>query len=266
VSIDDEEVAPDEGMTLMEHLDELRSRLIKCAIAVIVGMVLAWTLYPGIYDFLVQPLCDVIQDSATETVVDSNDCGIALREPLEGLSIRLRVSGYVGIGFAMPVLLWQLWKFITPGLYEHEKRYALPFVFSSLFLFVLGAGLAYFTVARALDFLITIAGGDMEILFSPEPYIKLVTYMMLAFGIGFEFPVVLVALQLVGVLQTTTLRRVRRYAYVGILILVAVITPSGDPYSMLLLSVPMIVFYEIAILIGRFIERNRLKKALAGGS
>lgn len=253
MSIEEEEVTTEGGMTLMEHLEELRSRLIKCAIAIVVGMAVAWTIYPQIYDFLVDPLCDVIPES----------CDLVLRDPLEGFSIRLRVSGYVGIGLAMPVLLWQLWKFITPGLYEHERRYAVPFMISSLFLFLLGAGLAYYTLPRALDFLISIAGGDMEVLFSPEPYIKLITYMMLAFGIGFEFPVVLVALQLVGVLKTETLRRVRRYAYVGILILVAVITPSGDPYSMLLLSGPMILFYEIAVLIGRFIERGRARSAAA---
>lgn len=253
MSIEEEQVAAQDGMTLMEHLDELRSRLVKCAIAVVFGMTVAWTLYPQIYDILVHPLCDVIPQS----------CDLVLRDPLEGLSIRLRVSGYVGIAIAMPVLLWQLWKFITPGLYEHERKYAIPFMVSALFLFALGAGLAYYTLPRALDFLISIAGGDMEVLFSPEPYIKLITYMMLAFGIGFEFPVVLVALQLVGVLKTETLRRTRRYAYVGILVLVAVITPSGDPYSMLLLSVPMIIFYEVSILIGRFIERARSRKQAA---
>jgi sec-independent protein translocase protein TatC len=253
MSIDEDAVTTEGGMTLMEHLEELRSRLIKCAIAIVIGMAIAWTIYPQIYDILKEPLCQV----------EPGQCDLVLREPLEGFSIRLRVSGYVGIALAMPVLLWQLWKFITPGLYEHERRYAVPFIVSSLFLFILGAGLAYFTIARALEFLINIAGGEMEVLFSPEPYIKMITYMMLAFGIGFEFPVVLVALQLVGVLQTETLRRVRRYAYVGILILVAVITPSGDPYSMLLLSVPMIIFYEIAVLIGRFIERSRARSAAA---
>jgi sec-independent protein translocase protein TatC len=116
---------------------------------------------------------------------------------------------------------------------------------------------------RALEFLIDIAGGDVQVLFSPEPYIKLITYMMLAFGIGFEFPIVLVFLQLVGVLQPSTLARYRRYALIGILVAVAIITPSGDPYSMLLLSVPMYLFYEVSILIGRLIVRRRRKREAA---
>jgi sec-independent protein translocase protein TatC len=233
-------------MTLMEHLAELRGRLIKSVIAVVLGATLAWMLYPWIYDFLVHPLCEVEPDS----------CRLVLRDPLEGFAIRLRVSGYTGIALAMPVLLWQLWRFVTPGLYPKERRYAIPFIVSAIALFLLGAGLAYYTLPRALGFLIDIAGADVEILFSPEPYIKLITYMMLAFGIGFEFPVVLVFLQLVGVLRADTLKKYRRYALIGILVVVAVVTPSGDPFSMMLLSVPMYIFYEVSILIGSLIQRR----------
>jgi sec-independent protein translocase protein TatC len=251
VSLSEEEELDLEGrMTLMEHLTELRSRLIKSVLAIVFGTVIVWMLYPQIYDILVHPLCEVEPDS----------CELYLRDPLEGFSIRLRVSGYGGIALAMPVILWQLWRFITPGLYPHEKKYAIPFVTSALALFILGASLAYFTLARALQFLIDIAGADVGIIFSPEPYIKLITYMMLAFGIGFEFPIVLVFMQLVGVLQPSTLVRYRRYALIGILVTVAVITPSGDPYSMLLLSVPMYLFYEISIVIGKLIVRRRRKR------
>jgi sec-independent protein translocase protein TatC len=250
MSINEDELGDEGRMTLMEHLGELRSRLIKSVVAVVVGMAVVWMLYPWIYDILVHPLCEVEPDS----------CELALRDPLEGFSIRLRVSGYGGIALAMPVILWQLWRFITPGLYPHEKKYAVPFVASALTLFLLGATLAYFTMTQALSFLINVAGGDVAILFSPEPYIKLITYMMLAFGIGFEFPIVLVFLQLVGVLEPRTLILYRRYALIIILVVVAVITPSGDPYSMLLLSVPMYLFYEISILIGRIIVRRRRKR------
>jgi sec-independent protein translocase protein TatC len=233
-------------MTLMDHLRELRNRLIKCVAAVVAGTVIVWILYPQIYEILVRPLCQVEPES----------CRLALRDPLEGFTIRLRVSGYGGVALAMPVILWQFWKFITPGLYPNEKRYAVPFVASSLMLFVMGAALAYFALARALDFLIRISG-DVEVLFSPEPYIRLITYMMLAFGIGFLFPVLLVFLQLLGVLDVATLRKYRRIALVGILILVAVITPSGDPYTLMMLSVPMYVFYEVSILIGAMLRRRR---------
>jgi len=237
-------------MTLMDHLRELRNRLIKCVLAVVAGTVVVWIMYPEIYEILVRPLCQVEPDS----------CQLALRDPLEGFAIRLRVSGYGGIALAMPVILWQLWQFVTPGLYPNEKRYAVPFVLSSLVLFVTGATIAYFTVGRALGFLIGISG-DVQVLFSPEPYIRMITYMMLAFGIGFEFPILLIFLQLVGVLTPAVLRKHRRYALVGILILVAVITPSGDPYSLMMLSVPMYLFYEASIVIGAILLRRQKRRA-----
>jgi sec-independent protein translocase protein TatC len=163
----------------------------------------------------------------------------------------------------MPVILWQLWQFVTPGLYPHERRYAVPFVVSALALFMLGAGLAYYTLPRALDFLVNIGGDDLVTAFAPGKYFQLITYMMLAFGIGFEFPIVLIFLQMAGIVETDTLRKGRRFAIVGILVLVAVITPSGDPISMLMLSVPMIIFYEAAIIAGRIITKRQAAKANA---
>jgi sec-independent protein translocase protein TatC len=135
---------------------------------------------------------------------------------------------------------------------------------SALSLFALGAGLAYYTLPRALDFLISIGGEDNFVTaFQPAKYFTLITYMMLAFGIGFEFPILLIFLQMAGILSVSTLKSGRRYAIVGICVLVAVITPSGDPISMLMLSVPMVVFYEISIIAGRIIERRRSAAAAA---
>jgi sec-independent protein translocase protein TatC len=136
-------------------------------------------------------------------------------------------------------------------------------VASALALFVMGAGLAYYTLPRAIDFLVDIGGDDLVTAYSPGKYFQLITYMMLAFGIGFEFPIVLVFLQMAGILQTDTLRRGRRFAIVGILVLVAVITPSGDPISMLMLSVPMVIFYEVAILIGSILTKRQAARASA---
>jgi sec-independent protein translocase protein TatC len=175
----------------------------------------------------------------------------------------MKLSLYGGIFFAMPVILWQLWRFITPGLYAHEKRYAIPFVLSALTLFICGAGIAFYTLPQALTFLQQIAGDEIVNAYSPNKYFTLITYMMLAFGIGFEFPIVLVAAQMIGVLTPQNLASVRRYAWVGITVLVAVITPSGDPFSMLALSVPMIVFYEMSILIGKIIQRRKRAAAPA---
>src|SRR5512145_1034018 len=250
--------AVDTGMTLVEHLSELRKRLIICALAVLVGMLVGFVLYDWVFDFLLAPYKDVA--NASNSLGDGKLLQI---DPLEGFSIRIKTSAYTGIAFAMPVILWQIWQFVTPGLYPHERRYAVPFVVSALVLFVLGAGLAYYTLPRALEFLVDIGGDNLITAFAPGKYFQLITYMMLAFGIGFEFPIVLIFLQMAGILDTATLRKGRRFAIVGICVLVAVITPSGDPISMLMLSVPMVVFYELAIVIGSVITKRQAARATA---
>jgi sec-independent protein translocase protein TatC len=253
-----ERASPEQGMTLVEHLSELRHRLIICVVAVALGMVAGFILYEQIFDILIQPYKDIADNHRTLT-----GGRLLQTDPLEGFSIRMRTSVYAGIAFAMPVLLWQIWRFVSPGLYANEKRYAVPFVVSALVLFVLGATLAYFTLPRAFDFLIDIGGEGFVTGYTAGKYFRLITYMMLAFGIGFEFPIVLIFFQMAGIVETDTLRRGRRFAIVGICILVAVITPSGDPISMLMLSVPMVVFYELAILIGAFIGRRQARREAA---
>jgi len=251
--------SPEQGMSLVEHLTELRTRLIICVAAVAIGMLAGFILYEQIFDVLIRPYEDIA--GKHETIGGGR---LLQTDPLEGFNIRMRTSAYAGIAFAMPVLLWQIWRFVSPGLYSNEKRYAIPFVVSALLLFALGATLAYFTLPRAFDFLIEIGGEGFVTGYTADKYFKLITYMMLAFGVGFEFPIILIFFQLAGILETDTLRRGRRFAIVGICVLVAVITPSGDPISMLMLSVPMVIFYEVAILIGSFItKRQALRDAAA---
>lgn len=251
----------DARMSLVEHLTELRNRLIKIVLAVVAGMLLAFLLYDWMFDILLGPYTDFAKANPGTTIGDGKLLQV---DPLEGFGIRMKLAAYGGIGFAMPVILWQIWRFVTPGLYAHEKRYAVPFLVSALTLFVLGAGLAYYTLPQALDFLGRIGGEDNFVTaYAPTKYFTLITYMMLAFGIGFEFPILLIFLQMAGILSTQTLRRGRRFAIVGICVLVAIITPSGDPISMLMLAVPMVVFYEVSILVGRVIERRRAAGVVA---
>jgi sec-independent protein translocase protein TatC len=248
---------PDDGrMSLIDHLVELRDRLIKCAIAIAVGGVIGFLLYNRLFAALIQPYKDVCEAHPSSSITN---CKLLATDPLEGFTVRLRIATYGGIGIAMPVLLWQLWRFIAPGLYKHERRLAFPFVASALALFVMGAGLAYWTMPKALSWLQSIGGDNLVTGYQPAKYFTLITYYMLAFGVGFEFPVLLVFLQMVGVLKVETLRRFRRYAIVGITVVVAVITPSGDPVTMLALSVPMCVFYEVSIIIGRLMARKKAK-------
>jgi sec-independent protein translocase protein TatC len=246
---------PDDArMSLIEHLTELRDRVIKVVIALVIGMLIAFLLYDQIFSILIAPYEDIANNDASSIT----DGRLLQVDPLEGFGVRMKLALYGGIAIAMPVILWQLWRFVTPGLYPHEKRYAVPFLVSALVLFVMGAGLAYYTLPRALEFLIDIGGTDnFATAFAPGKYFTLITYMMLAFGIGFEFPILLIFLQMAEIITPQQLSGARRYAIVGICVLVAVITPSGDPISMLMLSVPMIVFYEVSILIGRILQRRR---------
>ncbi|HEX2576762.1 MAG TPA: twin-arginine translocase subunit TatC [Aquihabitans sp.] len=246
-----------EGMSLMEHLVELRSRIIRCAIAVAVGAAVGWLVYPAVFDLLVEPLKDLAENP------NVSDKLISLK-PLEVFMLRVRMSAYIGLVLAMPFLLWQLWQFIAPGLYQNERRYASAFVVSATVLFLLGAAIAYFTLPQALEFLQSLGGDDILYQYSPQEYLMLIVYMMVAFGVGFQFPIVVVFLQLVGVVTPKQLSQFRRFAIVIIFVVAAVITPSADPISLLALSLPMCVFYEVAIIIGRIVKRDRVGAGAAG--
>ena len=250
-------------MTLIEHLTELRTRLVRSLVAVGVGATLCWTFYDRIFNFLLRPYCRAlpeVADSDTPTLLTRSNCGLLVTNPLEGFGLRTTIALYGGIALAMPVILWQLWRFVAPGLYKHERRYAVPFVVLGAVLFALGSALAYWTIPKALDFLISIGGPDLITVYSAKPYLSLIIKMMVAFGLGFEFPLLLAFLQMIGVVKPQGLAKARRYAAVGITVLVAVITPSGDPISLCVLAFPMYLFYEASIIFGRIWMRRRARK------
>lgn len=244
-------VSSNDNMSLMEHLIELRGRLIKCAVAVAVGAALGWFLYHPVLATLRGPLDELAKKP---NVSDK----LLVLDPMEGFFLRLKMSTYIGLGLAMPFLLWQVWRFVAPGLYQNERRYATGFVFSATFLFLIGAAIAFFTLPQALKFLQTVGGDDLLYQYSPQKYLMLIVYMMLAFGLGFQFPIVVVFLQLVGVVTPQQLASWRRFAVVIVFVLAAVITPSADPISLFALAVPMCLFYEMSIIIGRLVKRRRL--------
>jgi sec-independent protein translocase protein TatC len=254
------EAAPTTGsetghMTLMEHIAELRTRIIRVMIAIGLAAIVAWFLY--------QPLLDLLLGPLRETAPKGSDLqeNLILTGPLQGFQVRIRITTYTAIALAMPVILWQIWRFVAPGLYENERRYGVAFIAVGSVLFASGAAIAFWTLPKALEFLQTIAGEDnFTQFYTPDSYLKLIVYMMLAFGIGFEFPLVVTTLNLVGAVSTDALRRHRRYVIVIVAVFVAVATPSGDPISMLALTVPMCLLYEVSILIARIRDR-RLRKA-----
>jgi sec-independent protein translocase protein TatC len=240
-------------MTLTEHLGELRVRIIRSALAVAVGMVIIVAFYDQVLEFLKQPYVDLCEQKPA-TFCDPE---LNTFSPTEGLATRLRVGMYGGIVAALPVLLWQIWRFVVPALNAKEKKYAIPFVASSLVLFSAGGVLAYLTVDRALEFLISWAGEDVNQIFSVSSYVSLIGLMIFAFGIGFLLPVLLVFLQLANAVSPGRLLGSWRYALVGIFFLAAMITPSGDPITLMMLGVPMMVLYFVAVLIGWIIVRKR---------
>jgi sec-independent protein translocase protein TatC len=181
--------------------------------------------------------------------------------PVQGLGTRMTVSAYGGIGLALPFILWQLWQFITPGLYKRERRLAAPFVISSFVLFLLGTALAWLTLPKALYFLAQF-GGDIDQLYAVDQYTSFVVKTAVGFGIGFQFPVLLVFLQLIGMITPQQLGKWRRFSIVFIVVIDAVITPGGDLFSLFALAIPMYFLYEAAIIIGKVMQRRKRKRAV----
>jgi len=251
-------VSPDDRMTLTEHLAELRSRIIRSLLAVVLGVIVLLALYDQVLNFLRGPYNQLCADNKQV------QCDLIFIGPLEGLTTRLQICTYGGIILALPVILWQVWRFIVPALHKNEKQYAIPFIFSAIILFLLGAVIAYYTLTPALDFLISWAGSGVKAQFTVSKYVSLVGLMMAVFGIAFEFPVLLVFLQLVGVLTPQVLMKGWRYAIMIIFVIAGVITPSGDPYSMLALAIPMSLFYLISIVIGLLFQKRRRAAEAAG--
>lgn len=245
---------PDDQMTLTEHLAELRSRVIRAALAVALGVIVILAFYDPVLEFLRQPydnLCQRRPDLVT-------NCDLFSLGPLDGFNARLRIALYGGLILALPVVLWQVWRFIVPALHSREKKYAIPFIVSSVVLFAAGGWLAYITLDKGLEFLVSWSGSDVQQAFQITKYVSLVALMIAAFGVGFEFPVLLVFLQLAGVVRPRQLVEGWRIAIVSIVVLAAVITPSGDPITLIALTVPLVLLYFVAIGVGHLIVRRRV--------
>jgi len=232
-------------MTLTEHLGELRHRLIVSVIAFAVAATVAAVFYNRLLGVLQHPYC----------VANPHDCRFYVTGPLDPLTLRVEMAAFGGLILAAPVILWQVWRFITPGLRSNEKRYAVPFVLASVVLFLAGCATAYFIFPHALRFLKDVGGNRLYELLSPTSYLSLIMWMMVLFGLSFEFPVVLVALELVRVVSSAQLLRWWRWSVIGITAAAAIFTPSSDPFSMLALAVPLVAFYFMAIGMGKLLGR-----------
>ncbi|MEN9802016.1 MAG: Sec-independent protein translocase protein TatC [Actinomycetota bacterium] len=248
-----QESRADAVMTLTEHLGELRTRIIRSGLAVALGLIAILVFYDPVLEFIRRPydrLCERRPDLVSE-------CDLYSLGPLDGFNARLRIALYGGLILALPVVLWQIWRFIVPALHKREKKYAIPFIASSIILFAIGGALAFVTLDRGLEFLVGWSGSDVQQAYQITKYVSLVAMMIAAFGIGFEFPVLLTFLQLAGIVTPRRLVASWRIAIVSIFVLAAVITPSGDPVTLIALSVPLIGLYFLSALIGHLFVRRR---------
>lgn len=232
-------------MPMMEHLAELRRRLIWSAVALAVATTIAFFWHEDILDFLIRPYRAAVPGGS-----------LAYFRPTEAFSTAMRVSLFGGIILASPVILYELWRFIAPALTKREKRWAYPLSIVLALLFVGGAAVGYVALERGLVFLFDFGGDALTPVIGAEEYLRFAIRFILAFGVAFEFPIFLFAAAAFGILSSARLRSNRRWAVLIILILAAVITPSGDPLTLLMLAVPLYVLYEITILAIRLILKK----------
>ncbi len=244
-------------MTLVEHLAELRSRLFASILAIALGAVVGWFLYPSVFHFLQRPYCSFIEHNEQLNPFTGKGCRLAYLSVAEPFLIKVKVASFLGFLVALPVVLYELWRFVTPGLTARERRFGVPFVLSSVALFALGTWFAFLTLPKALNFLLGFAGTtDVVAVLSISKYVSFVMILVLGFGASFEFPLLLISLVVVGVLNSRRLRDWRRQAILGIAIFAAVVTPSQDWFTMTAMMVPLIVFYELSILVSRFLLKK----------
>ena len=248
-------VGSDLSMTMMDHLRELRMRIVRALMGVAIGMVVVLSFYDPILQFLTEPYRDLCATNPDY----SCDGSLFALGPLDGFAARIRIATWGGVILALPIVFWQIWRFIAPGLDRREKRYAVPFIASTTILFAIGCWMAYWTLDKALEFLISWSGSSVDQAYQVSKYVSLVTLMALAFGAGFLSPVLILFLQLVGIVTPRTLIRQWRIAIMCIFVAAAVITPSGDPVSLMALSIPMTLLYFLAVFIGWLITRRRTR-------
>jgi len=253
---------PDDAkMSLLEHLIELRSRLIWSIVAFFIAFGVSFYFANPIFDFLVQPLAEIWKGQEGRQLIYT-----ALQEKFFA---NIKVAMFGGFILAFPVIAYQMWRFVAPGLYKQEKSAFLPFLFAAPIMFILGATFVYYAlIPNAFRFFASFeeVAHDGALAITAEPkvseYLGLIMQLILGFGVAFELPVILTLLVRAEMLETATLLRVRRYAYLGVFIVAAILTPP-DALSMLAMAIPLVALFEASIVIGRLIERSRARRRAA---
>ncbi len=263
----------DSSAPLIEHLAELRTRLIHCVVAFLIGMIICFSVATPLFNFLTQPLCEVLTERG-------QDCGLIFISPQEGFFVAIKVSLLGGFILAFPYIGMQMWRFVAPGLYKSEKNAFLPFMLASPFMFLLGASFAFYVVTPlAYDFFLgfqqfgaegeAVAEGStapLSVVFqgSAQEYLNLTIKFIVAFGLCFQLPVLLTLMGKAGLVSAEGLGAVRKYAVVGILVLAAIVTPP-DVITQIILFVVVYGLYEISIFLVARVEKKREEQLRADG-
>ena len=230
-------------MTIIEHLEELRRVLMISGAAWIVGTAIAFVFHQQMLDLLLHPLKDVLgrNNSLLHEAIFTS--------PTEGLTVPLKLSAIGGVVLAFPVIAWQVWSFVAPGLRPVERKFVGPFLASAILLFAAGAAFAYFVMPIGLNFLATFLSGNAQYFPDINEYLSFFLLLILIFGITFELPVVIVLLGLLGIVSSRSLRRRRKGIWVAIVFAALIVTPGADPFTPTALFIPLIALFEASILV-----------------
>ncbi|MDX6236997.1 MAG: sec-independent protein translocase protein TatC [Kribbellaceae bacterium] len=244
-------------MTLREHITELRNRLLKCVLAIVLGTIVGWIFYNHALEFLKIPFDEAIRPLARQKGLEPALTFTGVGDPL---TFKIKIAAVVGLVLASPVWLYQLWAFIAPGLHRNERRWAMVFSAIATPLFVGGMAVAYWTLPKGLQILFSFTPLEVQNLIALPQYLDFVIRTMLVFGIAFLIPLVVILLNLVGVVPASALAKFRPYIILAIFVFAAVATPSGDPFTMCLLAIPMSMLFIAAEIIAKVSDQRKASK------
>jgi len=253
--------APTAGMTLTEHLRELRGRLVKSGIAIAVGMVVAWFYYDQLFAWISGPFEQVV----TEARSQGRTVTLALTGVADPFTLQLQITAMAGVIITAPVWLYQLWRFVTPGLHRHERRWALGFALAATPLFFAGVALAYWVLPSGLALLFGFTPAGVENIVSVDRYLDFFVRTILVFGVGFLLPLLVVLLNFAGVLTGRALIQWWRIIVMLVCLFAALATPTGDPWNMALLAAPILILVSIAIGICLLNDKRRARRNVTEG-